>query len=83
MGDSKMSAEKFTRRLDLRGSVCPGPTYDTRMILNEMAAGETPEVITDYYPAKQTIPVLMQELGYPCELKDADKPVFRLIIQKV
>ena len=78
-----MRAEKFARRLDLRGSVCPGPTYDTRMALNEMVAGETLEVTTDYYPAKQTIPMLMKELGYPCELKDADQPVFRFIIQKV
>jgi TusA-related sulfurtransferase len=78
-----MSAEKLTRRLDLRGSVCPGPTYDTQMALNTMAPGETLEIITDYYPAKQTIPALMQELGYPCELKDTDQPVFRVIIQKV
>ena len=52
------------------------------MTLNEMAAGEILEVVTDYYPAKQTIPALMQELGYPCELKDVDQAVFRVIIQK-
>jgi TusA-related sulfurtransferase len=78
-----MSAEKIDRRLDLCGKVCPGPTFDTRMTLNEMAAGDRLEVMTDYYPAKQTIPMLMQELGYPCELIDGDKPVFRFIIQKV
>ena len=78
-----MSAEKIERRLDLRGEVCPGPTFDTRMTLNEMTAGERLEVVTDYYPAKQTIPMLMRELGYPCELIDGDKPVFRFIIQKV
>ncbi|HET7264190.1 MAG TPA: sulfurtransferase TusA family protein [bacterium] len=81
-GGDAMSTERPTRRLDLRGSVCPGPTYDTRMTLNEMAAGEILEVVTDYYPAKQTIPALMQELGYPCELKDVDQAVFRVIIQK-
>jgi TusA-related sulfurtransferase len=53
------------------------------MALNAMAPGETLEVVTDYYPAKQTIPALMQELGYPCELKDTDQPVFRVIIQKI
>jgi TusA-related sulfurtransferase len=78
-----VSAEKLTRRLDLRGSVCPGPTYETRLAAREMAAGETLEVITDYYPAKQTIPMLMQELGCSCELIDADQPVFRFIIQKI
>jgi TusA-related sulfurtransferase len=55
---------------------------DTRLALKEMASGETLEVLTDYYPAKQTIPALMQELGYPCELQDGDRPVFRFIIRK-
>jgi len=35
-----MNTDKVERRLDLRGKVCPGPTFDTRMTLNEMAAGE-------------------------------------------
>jgi TusA-related sulfurtransferase len=77
-----VATEKIDRRLDLRGKVCPGPTFDTRMTLNEMAAGDRLEVVTDYYPAKQTIPMLMRELGYSCELIDGDKPVFRFIIQK-
>ncbi len=77
-----MVAEKVDRRLDLRGKVCPYPTYDTRLTLNEMSTGQVLEVITDYYPARQTIPELMQELGYPCELVDGDKPVFRFIIRK-
>lgn len=78
-----MGVEKIVRRLDLRGKGCPSPTFDTRVALNEMAAGERLEVVTDYYPARQTIPMLMQELGYPCELINGDKPVFRFVIQKV
>jgi len=78
-----MDAEKIERRLDLRGQVCPGPTFDTCMTLKGMAAGELLEVVTDYYPAKQTIPMLMRDLGYPCELIDGDQPVFRFLIQKV
>lgn len=78
-----MSTEKHDRQLDLRGKVCPDPTLDTRTTLSEMAAGEVLEVMTDYYPAKQTIPMLMQELGYPCEIRDGDKPVFRFVIRKV
>jgi tRNA 2-thiouridine synthesizing protein A len=72
----------ITRRLDLRGQVCPGPTVDTRLTLKEMAVGEVLEVVTDYYPARQTIPALMNEVGYPCELLDGDRPVFRFIIEK-
>jgi TusA-related sulfurtransferase len=52
------------------------------VFLKKMAAGEVLEVVTDYYPARQTIPALMEELGYPCELVDGDKPVFRLVIRK-
>jgi TusA-related sulfurtransferase len=77
-----VATEKIDRRLDLRGKVCPYPTLDTRLTLNEMGEGETLEVITDHYPARQTIPELMGELGFPCELLDGDKPVFRFVIRK-
>lgn len=77
-----MTAGKIDRHLDLRGKVCPYPTLDTRLILKEMAAGEVLEVVTDYYPARQTIRVLMEDLGYPCELVDGDKLVFRFLIRK-
>ncbi len=70
------------RRLDLRGAVCPGPTVDTRLTLKEMKPGEVLEVVTDYYPARQTIPALMNELGYRCEMLDGDQPVFRFLIEK-
>jgi TusA-related sulfurtransferase len=70
------------RRLDLRGQVCPGPTVDTRLALKEMDSGEVLEVVTDFYPAKQTIPALMIDLGYPCELYDSDQPDFRFVTQK-
>ena len=40
------------------------------------------EVVTDYNPARQTIPQLMRELGYSCERVDGDKPIFRFLIRK-
>jgi TusA-related sulfurtransferase len=78
-----MVVEKIDRRLDLRGKVCPYPTLEPRLALNEMTAGEVLEVVTDYYPARQTIPQLMRDLGYPCELVGGDQSVFRFLIQKV
>ena len=78
-----MDGEKIERRLDLRGQVCPGPTFDTCMTLKEMAAGEVLEVVLDYYPARQTIPMLMRDLGYPCEIIDGEDPIFRVRIHKV
>ena len=70
------------RCLDLRGKVCPYPTLEPRLALNEMRAGEVLEVITDYYPARQTVPQLMQDLGYECRIIDGEKPVFRFLIRK-
>lgn len=73
---------RIHRSLDLRGKVCPYPTVDVRLTLQGMEVGHTLEVITDYYPARQTIPNLMAELGYPCQLLDGDQPIFRFIIQR-
>ncbi len=41
-----MGVAKVDRCLDLRGKVCPYPTFEPRLALNEMAAGEILEVIT-------------------------------------
>jgi TusA-related sulfurtransferase len=74
---------KADRQLDLRGKVCPYPTLDTISALREMDAGEVLEVTTDYYPARQTIPALLDELGYPCTLIDEGGPSFRFVIRKL
>jgi len=77
-----MPEVKVDHRLNLIGKVCPYPTVKTSVTLKQIAAGEGLEVTTDFYPARQTIPKLMRELGYPCKLVDVEKPVFRFIIQK-
>ena len=82
VGSCPVTGARVDRRLDLCGQVCPVPTLDTSLTLRQMASGEVLEVVTDYYPAKQTIPALMVELGHSCELLDADQPVFRLRITK-
>jgi TusA-related sulfurtransferase len=74
--------EKIDRRLNLIGKVCPYPTLTTRSTLREMASGQILEVVTDYYPARQTIPGLLNELGCSFELLDGSEPVFRFIIRK-
>ena len=77
-----MPDSDVTCRLDLRGKVCPYPTLDTTAALMKMASGERLEVISDYYPAKDTIPALMKDLDHTCELRDGDGPVFRFLIRK-
>lgn len=77
-----MSEAKVDRRLDLIGKVCPYPTLETKLTLKTMTADEVLEIISDYYPARQTIPDLVRALGYKCELIDGRKPVFHLVIKK-
>jgi TusA-related sulfurtransferase len=71
-----------SRWLDLRGKICPWTTLDTKMALMEMAVGEVLEVLCDYYPARQTIPNMMRDLGFPCRLFDGDEPEFRFRIYR-
>lgn len=78
-----MKARKgIDRKLDLLGKVCPYPTLDTQTALREMTDGQTLEVVSDYYPARQTIPELLRELGYPYELLDDTERSFRFVIRK-
>ena len=65
-----MPEEKIDQRLDLIAEVCPYPTAKTSVIFKKMAAVDVLEVTTDFYPAHQTIPNLMEKLVYPCELVD-------------
>ena len=77
-----MPPKKVDIQLDMIGKVCPYPTVKTSGTLKKMAPGEVLEVITNYYPSRQTIPDLMRELDYPCKLIDKEKSVFRFVIQK-
>lgn len=77
-----MSDKKIHHRLDLRGKVCPDSTLAPCLAVDRMAVGEVLEVITDFYPARQTIPKLMEERGHLCELVGGNKPVFRFLIKK-
>jgi tRNA 2-thiouridine synthesizing protein A len=83
-----MTERKVAKTLDLRGEVCPGPTVDTRIALKQLWPGDVLEVVLDYYPARQTIPDMLGDLGYPYELVEAGEqgpsgqPVFRFYITK-
>jgi TusA-related sulfurtransferase len=68
--------------LDLRGSVCPGPTGDTLAALKELPAGGRLIVLTDYLPARQTIPRLVEQRGCSWQITEDDGETFRLEIVK-
>ena len=75
-----MPETKVVHRLDLRGKVCPFPTYDTLKAVEKLSTGDILEVVTDYYPVRQTIPALMLERGYRYELEEVDGTLFRFRI---
>jgi TusA-related sulfurtransferase len=81
-----VSAEAERKRalmeLDLRGSVCPGPTGDTLAALKRLSAGSKLVVITDYLPARQTIPSLVEQRGCSWQITEDDGKTFRLEIVK-
>jgi tRNA 2-thiouridine synthesizing protein A len=53
------------RRLDLRGETCPTTSDQTLRVLQALAPGEVLEVVSDYEPARSTIPYHCQKRGYP------------------
>lgn len=68
--------------LDLRGNICPGPTADTLAALKKLPPGGRLAVITDYLPARQTIPRLLQERGCSWQITEDDGKTFRMEIVK-
>jgi TusA-related sulfurtransferase len=68
--------------LDLRGSTCPGPTGDTLAALKKLPAGATLVVISDYLPARQTIPRLVEQKGCSWQITEDDGKIFRMEITK-
>jgi TusA-related sulfurtransferase len=68
--------------LDLRGSICPGPTADTLAALKNLPPGGKLAVVTDYLPARQTIPRLLEERGCSWQMTEDDGKTFRMEIVK-
>ena len=77
-----MLEQTVNHRIDLRGMEYPLSKLETRLTLKKMAVGEVLEVITDFFPIRQTISSFLHELGYAYELVETDKPDFRFFIQK-
>lgn len=69
-------------RLDLRGKVCPYPTTEVLDTLKRLPAGTTLEVLSDYLPARYTIPAMVTDLGYGHDLRDNDDGTFTITIDK-
>ena len=68
--------------LDIRGKVCPAPTSEVYTALGRLPAGETLEVVSDYPPARQTVPALARQFDCPAEIREEGGRQFRIVIQK-
>ncbi len=79
---AEAQTDKAPMELDLRGSVCPGPTGDTLAALKTLSPGDKLLVTTDYSPARQTIPRLVEQRGCSCNITEDDGKTFRLEIVK-
>ncbi|HEX5417384.1 MAG TPA: sulfurtransferase TusA family protein [Chloroflexota bacterium] len=68
----ELTAVNPTRRLDLRGQTCPTTSDETLRVLELMAEGDVLEVVSDYYPARSTIPYHCDKRGYRYVFSDVD-----------
>lgn len=69
-------------RLDLRGKVCPYPTTEVYRTIQSLPPGERIEVVSDYVPARFTVPALVTDLNCTCELRDGENGLFTIVIEK-
>jgi TusA-related sulfurtransferase len=79
---AEAARDRAQMELDLRGSVCPGPTGDTLAALKKLPSGGKLVVITDYLPARQTIPRLVEQRGFSWQITQDDGKTFRMEIVK-
>jgi TusA-related sulfurtransferase len=79
---AEVERERALVELDLRGDICPGPTGDTLAALKKLPPGGKLAVISDYLPARQTIPRLVEQMGCSWQITQDDGKTFRLEIVK-
>ena len=75
------------KTIDVRGTVCPRPSLETRNALSELEPGQVLEVLVDYeLSAKKTIPDnICKKYNHPYEVKEEkenDKTFWRFFIEK-
>ncbi len=72
----------MAEHFDLRGKVCPYPTTEVLDTLKKLPSGAILEVLSDYLPARYTIPAMVSDLGYGHDLRNNDDGTFTITIEK-
>ncbi|MFX1391638.1 MAG: sulfurtransferase TusA family protein [Promethearchaeota archaeon] len=85
--NDKKKENPETRKLDIRGKLCPMTFIYTKLALEEMNSGEILEILVDYPPAVENIPYSCkrQDLAELFDIKeiDSDKKFWQLILRKL
>ena len=71
-----------TKKLDLRGEICPSPMLKTNEELDANKNIDILEVITDHSPALSTIPPQALKRGYDVEIDEIDNSEWKITLTK-
>ncbi len=82
-----MNEYEITKKLDIRGKVCPMTYVYTKLNLEKMQPGEILEVTLDFPAAVENVPksAKQQKLGETLEIKElnSEKKIWILIIKRL
>lgn len=70
----------MTRKLDVRGEICPYPMMKAAEALKKLPQGESLEVVTDHAPALSTIPWEAARQGYRAQIERVGNPEWRITL---
>lgn len=80
---STLNDKNIPRTVNISGKICPYTLIETRDALKLMYKGQVLEVICDYEPAaKTTIPNFCKQKGYPFEVIEREKNLWKILIEK-
>lgn len=72
------------RELDLKGEVCPYTFVKSKLILEELEAGQILRVVVDYPPAVENVPRSMENEGNEVlTVQQIGPSLWEIIVRKV
>lgn len=68
--------------IDVLGEVCPIPLMKTQKMMAEINCGEQLVIHTDFTRSVRNIMDLSRRMGYPIEVAEAGRGVWKIILTK-
>ncbi|MBL8130714.1 MAG: sulfurtransferase TusA family protein [Anaerolineae bacterium] len=73
----------MSKRIDLRGEICPYPMMKTVQALKKLGKEERELVVViDHAPALETIPTQAERLGFSVEIKETGSPEWQITLTR-